>query len=122
MRFARGENKESRPLAGYAYNSELSSKVHIDSERHQSTGRAESITRFPASLITVFDARFQFLSANGPDKSINQNDDEERLGAERHQGAANYLFADGHVQRLRAESILWGTSDTSDGARPTFLP
>lgn len=115
---------EELPLAGYAYNAEISETVRVTDKTHRQEGRSETAVRYPSRLVTVFDARASLFGSSSPDSEYDEEDKQnllrEPLGAIRHNKRANYLFADGHVKSLQADAVQWG--EEPDGTRPTFVP
>lgn len=117
---------DDHPLSGYAYNLDLEDAVPINNKTFRKSGRSETVIRNPSRLITVFDSRATISGANHPDFEYDKEDDNnllrEPLGATRHQGMGNYLFADGHVKGLRASAIHWGDNTERGANQPTFVP
>jgi prepilin-type processing-associated H-X9-DG protein/prepilin-type N-terminal cleavage/methylation domain-containing protein len=116
-------------FSGFALNRRLN-EIRGEAAERLLEGRAENLVRFPALTIAVFEARTGVTAGNRPDVRevfdgagfTYLNTDApillQKPGATRHQGGANYSFADGHVAWLRPGQI--GTNPFSDGTLPGF--
>ena len=96
--------------SGYGYNSNLSNAGVMGNQ-----GGAQSVVSNPALVVTAFDSRIEFPALVAPDTS---GSSANTPGATRHNGKANYLFADGHIRALAPGELKTGTK--SDGAHPGF--
>ena len=113
--------------SGYALNSGLNTE-HKDEETNYYTGDSESAQQYQSTVVTVFDARPGIIASATPDSSVfavglfpsATRDEINALkpAAFRHDGGANYAFADGHVKWLRNTAFRY----RCDGAHPCFKP
>ena len=104
--------------SGYAYNYYLSQAIELAPARTAEAGIPENAVKTPALTISVFDARDIFGSLGKPDTRANKIPGDTTPGAERHEGGANYLFADGHVKWFVPDGLT--TSEKGDGLHPGF--
>ena len=85
----------------------------------------------PSLTVALFDARVGILAARRPDMGRTVKEItgvfsvdflpeilEQREGALRHNGGANYGFVDGHIKWLQPNAIT--SSQHSDGVKPGF--
>jgi prepilin-type N-terminal cleavage/methylation domain-containing protein/prepilin-type processing-associated H-X9-DG protein len=130
---------EETPVVGYAMNSLLG---RLNADLDSTAGESEVRLRFPATTVTIFDARAGVLALSRPDVGDpNRNSISSTIGtptgideqiaalpdgARRHSGGANYAFADEHVKWLQPDQVLPGTmnpvtaTSTNSGTAPAF--
>ncbi|MBC8140304.1 MAG: prepilin-type N-terminal cleavage/methylation domain-containing protein [Armatimonadetes bacterium] len=111
---------------GYAMNVGLNDAAVSSSFQ----GMNEAAIQQQAQIVAIFDARAGVIAGDMPDLRnekkglglyIDSMTDEifkQTPGAVRHNGGANYAFADGHARWLRPEAFVI----QCDGAKPCFLP
>jgi prepilin-type N-terminal cleavage/methylation domain-containing protein/prepilin-type processing-associated H-X9-DG protein len=95
-------------LVGYSYN------IFLD-------GLPDASVEYPGTTVVFFDAGLGILALSGPDRFDDPTLPYE-AGAWRHDGGANYAFADGHVRWYRPEAVRDGHEGPNDGYRPSFSP
>lgn len=109
-----------RKVSGYAYNTYLAqwvSTAYAKDSFHK-TGVSESSIPSHSGIVVFFDARPGINAMTGPDTLTNLNGfwglinpNTQRdfkkmpMGAKRHGGGANYIFADGHARWLQPERL-----------------
>ena len=134
---ARFGGKEDRLyFSGYACNERLSSATTIKS-RFFIQGIGEMHLQYPSTTVILLEARAGIIAMAAPDvfpwhsvgpwtqepDRLNLGHYEKELsqqkgGAERHSGGANYAFADGHVKWLKPEQL--SADPKNDGVHPGF--
>ena len=112
---------------GYAYNRNLSHHIHSH-QGYELYGSANRALEYPALTVLAFDARAGILSLRSPDAQrriggIWRSDLTAQIlaqppGSQRHQGGANYVFADGHASWLRPSQLF--TQRHADGVHLGF--
>jgi prepilin-type processing-associated H-X9-DG protein len=108
-------------IAGYAYNFRLGGLPIHAPEFTPIPLRIDRV-RFPAMTVTFCDSKVQLVLRDRPDITTPSTGRWEE-GGRRHDGGANYAFADGHVGWYRPESVDGAqTAWRPDGLRPTFKP
>ena len=114
----------SRPTAslgirGYAYSTGLEGTVG-----GQTVALAESFILYPSTTVAVCEQSVQISTSYGPDPFHNTTQapgEGEEKGWLRHNGGANYLFADGHVKWYLPDAVGYNETPNKDaGVRPTF--
>lgn len=113
----RGDNDYRRGV-GYAYNSNLAPPQEVVEDRSVSTGRHETVVRFPATLIVACDASAGTIGLNVLEEEKTETG--QISGPLRHQGTGNYLFADGHVRCLLPGEITISGDMPGDSVHPGF--
>lgn len=115
--------------SGYAINLYLNDE-QTDADKTSYQGIHESAVQLPSNTVTVLDVRAGIIGVEEPDlpnayevKGIFDSKHEAEIlkqtaGALRHNGGANYAFADGHAKWLRPTAL---TRSCKSG-KPCFLP
>jgi prepilin-type processing-associated H-X9-DG protein/prepilin-type N-terminal cleavage/methylation domain-containing protein len=129
-------NKETNfPPIGYAYNQRLNAFVALTTQGPVYNGKAEPTLNYPALTVTVFEARVGIVAHTRPDIGVDLTANGDSIivgspagiqdqiaelpeGGRRHNGGANYSFADGHTKWFLPEKL--GTTAASDGSTPGF--
>jgi prepilin-type processing-associated H-X9-DG protein len=104
------ETKGNMP--GYAYNTQLMIM-------QKPTGS----TKYPATTIVVSEQFPGFMTGSSCAPINRPGFESAEKPCSRHDGGANFIFADGHVRWLKPEQVESFTSefDTTNGNRPTFI-
>lgn len=113
--------------SGYALNTELNID-HTNAATKYYTGNSETVQQYPSTVVTVFDARPGIIALGVPDffdppggifpRSMRDEISGLKPAAYRHDGGANYAFADGHAKWLRPTNFVINC----DGTHPCFKP
>lgn len=104
-------------VGGYAINMLLNNATGT-AQSYSLAGRSDVRVRFPSRTVTACDARAGIIAIGGPDTSdvgravgvliLNGHDADivaQAPAGDRHNGGANYAFADGHVKWLRPDQF-----------------
>ena len=134
-----GPEKEHSTLAssfsGYAINTFLSQTTHLHDRKP--VGKADTQIPYPSLTIAVFDVRAGISASSRPDgrwwyfidPSVEKRPGfymngyieeigKQKEGATRHNGGANYAFADGHVKWFKPQQL--SDKIQNDGLHPGF--
>ena len=113
---------------GYAINSDVNN-VRKEFDDFHYEGRSEASLKEQSSIVTVFEARAGIIASYFVDLpnqeeivgifSIDMTNEimGQVPGAIRHNGGANYVFADGHAKWLRPGALTQECDDT----KPCFV-
>lgn len=132
--YLQGALRNTGPFCGYAINLNLNGGIG-SKDRYWMQGFRENILTYPSCVVTFTDARAGIEFAARPETIHSWQEMREYYGgridvtyfdlflqltpgALRHQGGANYAFADGHIKWFKPEQLR--TDKKSDGIHPGF--
>lgn len=123
---------ETVRTVGYAMNSNLNGGVPLQSNSEYNVGKNEARVSYQSRLVTVFDSRVSTYATGGPDLELGRSDEKSRKlteGYRRHNGGANYAFADGHAKWHQLSAFVGQLKDgqiefscTEGKSYPCFTP
>lgn len=118
-------------MFSYAYNINVSeSTVDIHQQTKAFEGNPDFKVNFESLTVVFTEARLGIIALGGPDEAelselnamyprkLKQQISRQRIGATRHQGGANYAFADGHVKWFKPKEL--SVNKKCDGNTPGF--
>ena len=112
---------------GYALNISLN-VAHTNAGTKHYTGDNETVQQYQSTVVTVLDSRPGIVALSVPDSgtstggiypsAMKDEINAQKPAAFRHDGGANYAFADGHAKWLRDTAFRY----QCDGTHPCFKP
>jgi len=115
-----------RYTGGYAINKRLNERSRTDATSSY-TGKNEAAAHAQSVLVLIFEARAGIIAASKPDSvysdaifdaDMKQEILSRKPASSRHDGGANYGFADGHARWHRPFDFVI----ECDGTGPSFKP